>query len=154
MPTGLDCFASRCLNLIGPSFGKLVVLRQQPTIEGGLTRAMGAGMQGSGRAFVALIIGSETAKAWVQGYLPAVRVARHQAKPPLPTGYAEGVIKAVLSQIRKSQLLVADDTRADGAVPFIAGFALGLGVPVVSNGRVDQAVDLRAGDRRGEDMLR
>lgn len=63
------------------------------------------------------------------------------------------MIKAVLSQIRKSQLLVADDTRADGTVPFIAGFALRLGVPAVSNCRVDQAVYLRADDRRGADML-
>ncbi|MFC7477934.1 hypothetical protein ACFQS7_26545 [Dankookia sp. GCM10030260] len=67
---------------------------------------------------------------------------------------AEGVTEAVLSQIRESQLLVADYTRADGAVPFVAGFALGLGIPVVSTCRVDQAVDLRAGDRRSQDMLR
>jgi hypothetical protein len=67
---------------------------------------------------------------------------------------AEGVTEAVLSQIRKSRLLVADYTRADDAVPFVAGFALGLGIPVVSTCRVDQAVDLRAGDRRGQDMLR
>src|SRR3954447_16451956 len=115
---------------------------------------MAAAAQRPGRIFVALTAGLETAKAWMQGYLPAIRAAGHHAEPPLPTGLAEGVTEAVLSQIRKSQLLVADYTRAGGAVPFVAGFALGLGIPVVSTCRVDYAVDLRAGDRRGQDMLR
>lgn len=77
----------------------------------------------------------------------------HQAEPPLPTGLAQGGTEAVLSRIRTSQLLVADYTRADGAVPFVAGFALGLSIPVVSTCRVDQAANLQAGDRRGHDML-
>src|SRR4051812_44346271 len=115
---------------------------------------MAAAAQRPGRIFVALTAGLETAKAWMQGYLPAIRAAGHHAEPPLPTGLAEGVTDAVLSQIRKSQLLVADYTRADDAVPFVAGFALGLGIPVVSTCRIDHAIDLRAGDRRGQDMLR
>jgi hypothetical protein len=129
-------------------------LQQQGVTKSGLTGVMGAGMRGPGRIFVALTAGPETAKAWMQGYLPAIRAAGHQAEPPLPIGLAEGVTEAVLSQIRKSRLLVADYTRADGAVPFVSGFALGLGIPVVSTCRVDQAADLRASDRRGQDMLR
>src|SRR5919112_3875764 len=85
-------------------------LQQQDLTESRLTGAMGTGMRGQGRIFVALTVGPETAKAWVQGYLPAIRAAGHRAEPPLPAGLAEGVTEAVLSQIRKSQLLIADYT--------------------------------------------
>ena len=129
-------------------------LQQQGVTESGLTEGMGAGTRQSGRIFVGLTVGPETVEVWRWGLLPAIQAAGHQADPPLPTGLAEGVTEAVLSRIRKSQLLVADYTRADGAVPFVAGFALGLGIPVISICRFDQAADLQAGDRRGHDMLR
>jgi len=35
MPTGLGCFASRCINLIGPSFGQSAVLRQSQQLNAG-----------------------------------------------------------------------------------------------------------------------
>jgi ATP-dependent Clp protease ATP-binding subunit ClpA len=80
-------------------------LQQQGVTESGLTETMAAAARRPGRIFVALTAGPETANAWMQGYLPAIRAAGHQAEPPLPTGLAEGVTEAVLSQIRKSQLL-------------------------------------------------
>ena len=89
----------------------------------------------SSQAFVAMWINDETEEAFTEGLKPGIGDAGYQA---LRIDKKEDVVKIddeIISEIRRSRFLVSDFTQgldgARGGVYFEAGFALGLGIPVI-----------------------
>ena len=73
----------------------------------------------------------ELNEAWHQGFEPALTSTGFD---PLRVDLAEHTGKIddfIVAQIRRSGLLVADFTGNRGGVYFEAGFAMGLGIPVI-----------------------
>ena len=89
----------------------------------------------SSQAFVAMWIDDDTEEAFTEGLRRGIEDAGYQA---LRIDKKEDVVKIddeIISEIRRSRFLVADFTQgfdgARGGVYFEAGFALGLGIPVI-----------------------
>ncbi len=85
----------------------------------------------SNQAFVAIWFSDELSDAWEQGFKPALESTGFD---PLRVDLAEHNGKIddfIIAQIRRSGLLVADFTGQRGGVYFEAGFAMGLGIPVI-----------------------
>lgn len=98
----------------------------------------------SAQVFVALWFDEEMEVAYQQGIAPAIEGAGYK---PMRIDQKPDVNKIddeIIAEIRRSRFLVADFTQgADGArggVYFEAGFALGLGIPVIYTCRED-AID-------------
>jgi hypothetical protein len=92
----------------------------------------------SSTAFVAMWFGEEMASAWYEGMQPAIeqdcfwRAERIDLEE-----HNEDIVDRILGDIRVSRFLVADFTGQRNGVYFEAGFALGLGVPVIWSCRKD-----------------
>ena len=96
------------------------------------------------QAFVAMWFDEEMRAAYTYGIEPAIESAGYK---PMRIDQKVDVVKIddeIIAEIRRSRFLVADFTHgkdgARGGVYFEAGFALGLGVPVISTCRED-AID-------------
>ncbi len=95
----------------------------------------------SSRAFVAMWFGASMDEAWDKGIAPGVRDAGYE---PVRIDRKEHVNKIddeIVAEIRRSRFVVADFTQGDdgarGGVYYEAGFAHGLGIPVVFTCRKD-----------------
>lgn len=85
----------------------------------------------SNQAFVAMWFSEEMDDAWKNGFKPALKETGYR---PIRIDKEEHIGKiddAIVASIRKSGLLVADFTGMRSGVFFEAGFALGLGIPVI-----------------------
>ena len=85
----------------------------------------------SNQAFVAMWFADSLLGAWEQGFEPALKSTLFN---PLRVDLAEfngRIDDYIIAQIRRSGLLVADFTGHRGGVYFEAGFAMGLGIPVI-----------------------
>ena len=85
----------------------------------------------SNQVFVAMRFSKEMDYAWENGFKPALKETGYR---PIRIDKEEHIGKiddAIIASIRKSGLLVADFTGMRSGVFFEAGFALGLGIPVI-----------------------
>ena len=105
----------------------------------------------SAQAFVAMWFDATVLDAYKQGIEPGIEDAGYR---PLRIDQEEDVEKiddAIIAGIRRSRFLVADFTQGEegarGGVYFEAGFAYGLGIPVIHTCREDM-VDKLAFDTR------
>ncbi len=102
----------------------------------------------SNQAFVAMWFNNDLDDAWLNGIKPALE----------QTGYAplridlkqhnEKIDDQIIAEIRKSGLLVADFTGQRGGVYFEAGFAMGLGIPVIWTCREEDVAKLHFDTRQ------
>ena len=95
----------------------------------------------STQAFVAMWFGDEMKIAYSHGIEPAIESAGYK---PMRIDQKADVVKIddeIIAEIRRSRFLVADFTQGEGGarggVYFEAGFALGLGIPVIHTCRED-----------------
>ncbi|MDE0385733.1 MAG: hypothetical protein OXI22_17755 [Defluviicoccus sp.] len=95
----------------------------------------------SSRAFIAMWFDDSTSEAWEQGIAPAVRGTGYD---PVRIDRKEHVNKIddeIVAEIRRARFVVADFTQGDdgarGGVYYEAGFAHGLGIPVIFSCRKD-----------------
>jgi len=82
-------------------------------------------------------------RAYKEGIVPAVQRAGYR---PVQMAYLEhnnNILDEMLAAIRRSRLLVADLTRQNQNVYFEAGFAHGLGIPVIYTCFEDDASNIR-----------
>ena len=93
------------------------------------------------KAFMAMWFDDSMTKAWEQGFEPAIRGAGYE---PVRIDQKEHVNKIddeIIAEIRRSRFVVADFTHGDngarGGVYYEAGFALGIGIPVIFTCRKD-----------------
>jgi len=83
------------------------------------------------QAFVAMWFDKDLVDAWENGLKPALRQTGYDPIRLDYTEYNEKIDDKIIAEIRKSGLLVADFTGQRGGVYFEAGFAMGLGIPVI-----------------------
>lgn len=95
----------------------------------------------SGQVFVAMWFDDEMENAYSHGIAPAIESAGYK---PMRIDQKADVVKIddeIIAEIRRSRFLVADFTHgkagARGGVYFEAGFAFGLGIPVIYTCRED-----------------
>ena len=90
------------------------------------------------RVFIAMAFTDELESAWHDGIRPGVEDAGLLPIRVDKQEHNEKICDLIVAEIRKSCLLVADVTEHRHGVYFEAGFALGLGIPVVWCCRRDQ----------------
>jgi nucleoside 2-deoxyribosyltransferase len=95
----------------------------------------------SKRAFVAMWFDEELGEAWSAGIKPALEETGYIPLRLDLVEHNEKIDDKIIAEIRKSGLLIADFTGHRGGVYFEAGFAMGLGIPVVWTCREDHLKD-------------
>lgn len=93
------------------------------------------------QAFVAMWFHDDVEAAWEEGIRPALEEAGYDAVRVDLVEHNEKICDRIIAEIRRSGLLVADFTGHRQGVYFEAGFALGLGIPVIYTCRADQLDD-------------
>ena len=95
----------------------------------------------SSQAFVALWFNSELDSVYDQAIVPAVEAAGYTLYRADREHFLGKIDDQVIAEIRRSRFLIADMTHGDkgarGSVYFEAGFAFGLGLPVIYTCRND-----------------
>ena len=106
----------------------------------------------SSRAFIAMWFDDSMSEAWDQGIAPAVRDTGYD---PVRIDRKEHVNKIddeIVAEIRRARFVVADftqgDTGARGGVYYEAGFAQGLGIPVIFSCRKDRLEEVHFDTRQ------
>jgi hypothetical protein len=95
----------------------------------------------STQAFVAMWFDSSLDKVWKEGFEKACTVAGgYKALRMDLKEHNQKICDAIIAEIRRSRFLVADFTGHRGGVYFEAGYALGLGIPVIWTCREDELV--------------
>lgn len=91
------------------------------------------------QAFVAMWFDSSLDKAWEDGFEKSCDAAGgYKALRMNLKEHNQKICDAIIAEIRKSRFLVADFTGHRGGVYFEAGYALGLGIPVIWTCREDE----------------
>lgn len=89
----------------------------------------------STQAFVAMWFNDATHAAYESGIAPAIKDAGYEAVRIDKKEHANKIDDEIIAEIRRSKFLVADFTcepkQVRGGVYFEAGFAMGLGIPVI-----------------------
>jgi nucleoside 2-deoxyribosyltransferase len=88
-------------------------------------------MRESDQAFVAMSFTPEMTDAWQNGFKPALESAGFHPYRVDQEEHNEKIDDRIITEIRRSGLLVADFTGHRNGVYFEAGFAMGLGIPVI-----------------------
>ena len=137
-----------CVN----SSGDYTIVDVAVTVEGYSRIEEIATNPDSAQAFVAMWFDNEMQDAYDKGIEPAVKDAGFR---PMRIDRKQDVIKIddeILSEIRRSRFLIADMTHGEGGarggVYFEAGFALGLGIPVLFACRSDKVDELHFDTRQ------
>lgn len=95
----------------------------------------------SSRAFVAMWFDSSMDDAWENGIKPGIEDSGYRPVRIDKTEFNDRVDDEIIAEIRRSRFLVADFTQdgdcARGGVYYEAGFAHGLGLPVIFTCRKD-----------------
>lgn len=102
----------------------------------------------SDQAFVAMWFDKSVDVAWVEGFKPALEITGYKPLRMDLTEHNEKICDRLIAEIRRSALLVADFTGQRGGVYFEAGFAMGLGIPVIWTCRDTDAADLHFDTRQ------
>ena len=92
----------------------------------------------SDQAFVAMWFAAELTDAWENGFKPALESTGFRPYRVDQSEHNDKIDDRIIAEIRRSGLLVADFTGHRGGVYFEAGFALGLGIPVIWTCRKDE----------------
>lgn len=85
----------------------------------------------SKQTFIAMWFDTSLDRAWEDGFKKACDAVGYKALRMDLKEHNEKICDAIIAEIRKSRFLVADFTGHRGGVYFEAGYALGLGIPVI-----------------------
>lgn len=83
------------------------------------------------QAFIAMWFHESTNEAYEQGIKPALESLGYNPVRIDLVEHNEKICDRIIAEIRKSSLLIADFTGHRGGAYFEAGFAMGLGIPVI-----------------------
>jgi len=92
----------------------------------------------SKQVFVAMWFDASLNNAWKHGFSKACEATGHKALRVDLKEHNDKICDAIVAEIRKSRFVVADFTGHRGGVYFEAGFALGLGIPVIWTCKKDE----------------
>ena len=102
----------------------------------------------SRQAFVAMWFSEDMNAAFSEGFLPALKATGYQPFRVDMREHNGKIDDLINAEIRKSGLLIADFTGQRGGVYFEAGFAMGLGIPVIWTCRNDHVESLHFDTRQ------
>jgi nucleoside 2-deoxyribosyltransferase len=102
----------------------------------------------SNQAFVAMWFDDKMNPAWEEGFKLALKKTGYNPIRVDLIEHNEKICDRIIAEIRKSGLLVADFTGNRGGVYFEAGFAKGLGIPVIWTCRKDHLDDVHFDTRQ------
>jgi len=102
----------------------------------------------SNQAFVAMWFTKKLKSAWVDGFKPALEETGYSPIRIDLLEHNKKIDDQIIAEIRKSSLLVADFTGNRGGVYFEAGFAMGLGIPVIWSCHMDHVKNLHFDTRQ------
>jgi nucleoside 2-deoxyribosyltransferase len=91
----------------------------------------------SKKAFVAMWFSDEVDSVWEDGFFPALNELGYEPLRIDKKEHNDKIDDHIIAEIRKSGLLIADFTGNRNGVYFEAGFAMGLGIPVIWTCRKD-----------------
>jgi hypothetical protein len=104
--------------------------------------AMSSPNSTSAQGFVAMDFAENMRGAWTNGFDPGIRAAGFAPIRIDAKDYVGGITDEIMSEIRRSRFVVADYTGQKSGVYFEAGFALGLGLPVIPTCQADEINNL------------
>lgn len=107
----------------------------------------------SDQAFVAMSFDPSLDEAWSNGIKPALKECGYDPLRVDREEHNEKICDKIISDIRKSSLVVADFTGQPGGVYFEAGFALGLDIEVIWSCKEDEVDDLHFDTRQYNHIL-
>jgi nucleoside 2-deoxyribosyltransferase len=91
----------------------------------------------------------ELSNAWLEGFKPGVEAGGYFTAVRVDqVQHNDKIDDRIVAEIRRSGLVVADFTGQRGGVYFEAGYALGLGIPVIWTCRNDDVSDLHFDTRQ------
>jgi len=102
----------------------------------------------SDTAFVAMWFDIGVESLWVDALRPGILDAQFEPVRIDKVDHNNKIDDEIIAQIRRSKFLVADFTGQRGGVYFEAGFALGLGIPVIWVCREDELKDVHFDTRQ------
>lgn len=103
---------------------------------------MKLGMIESHQGFVAMWFSDEMQPIWIDGFEPAITEAGYIPRRIDMKEHVNKICDEIVSEIRRSRFLVADFTGQRGGVYYEAGFAHGLGIPVIFSCQDDEIKNL------------
>lgn len=98
--------------------------------------------------FVAMSFRDEFKSLYEHGIEPGIRAAGYEALRVDRTEHNNRIDDEIMATIKRSRFLVADFTVNRGGIYFEAGFALGLGIPVVWLAKQDQLAQVHFDTRQ------
>ena len=102
----------------------------------------------SNQVFVAMWFDNIMNDVWQNGFIPALKATGYFPLRIDKKEHNNKIDDEIVAEIRKSGLLVADFTENRGGVYFEAGFAMGLGIPVIWTCREDQIANVHFDTRQ------
>jgi len=96
----------------------------------------------SDQGFMAMPFSDELDKIWNEGFNPGIENAGYRPYRVDGDPHNENIYFKIFSEIRKSRFLIADLTNQNPNVFLEAGFAMGLGIPVLYTCREDDAKNI------------
>jgi len=94
------------------------------------------------QGFVAMSFSDEMKSKWEEAIRPAIQEAGYTAYRADEETHSDNIIFKIMAEIKNSRFVVADVTEQRNGVYFEAGYALGLGVPVIWSVRKDDAANV------------
>ena len=91
------------------------------------------------QGFVAMSFSGEMRPMWEDAIRPAIQEAGYTAYRVDEEPHSDNIIFKIMAEIKDSRFVVADVTEQRNGVYFEAGYALGLGLPVIWSVRKDDA---------------
>jgi hypothetical protein len=125
---------SRWIRHIADGFSTMMIT---PSGWGRIGELQAVGVR-PGQAFVAMWFADELEAAWKGGLYKGIRAAGYRPLRIDKEEHNEKICDRIIAEIRRSGFLVADVTGHRQGVYFEAGYALGLGIPVIWTCRKDQ----------------
>lgn len=102
----------------------------------------------SNQAFVAMSFAKELVPAWIDGIKPALERAGYTAYRVDSEHHIDRIDAKIMVEIKNSKFVVADVTDQRQGVYFEAGYALGLGLPVIWSVRDDDLTNVHFDTRQ------
>jgi hypothetical protein len=104
----------------------------QPTLSGWKLAAELKQLSPKGnQAFVAMFFADSMNSTWLGGLKPAIEKSGYLPMMLKEVQHNDNINDKIIAEIRRSALVVVDFTEQKGGSYFEAGFALGLGIPVI-----------------------
>jgi len=94
------------------------------------------------QGFVAMWFNEALDEAWQSGFVEGIRSAGYEPLRIDGKEHNHKICDEIVAEIRRSRFVVADFTGHRGGVYYEAGFAAGLGIPVIFTCQKDQLKDL------------